>query len=76
MPKYSIFQGANVNRIVGFYCGVFLRKISPELTSVFIFLYFICGMPTTAWLLPSGAMSTPGIRTSKPQAAEKRNVRT
>ena len=28
------------------------KKISPELTSVPIFLYFffICGMPTTAWL--------------------------
>ena len=25
-------------------------KISPELTSVPIFLYFICGMPATAWL--------------------------
>ena len=29
--------------------GFFSRKISPELTSVPIFLYFICGMPTTAW---------------------------
>ena len=28
----------------------FLRKISPELTSVPILLHFICGMPTTAWL--------------------------
>ena len=28
----------------------FLRKISPELTSMPIFLYFICGTPTTAWL--------------------------
>ena len=27
----------------------FLRKISPKLTSVPIFLYFICGTPTTAW---------------------------
>ena len=27
-----------------------LRKIGPELTSVPIFLYIICGMPTTAWL--------------------------
>ena len=26
-----------------------LRKIVPELTSVPIFLYFICGMPATAW---------------------------
>ena len=29
---------------------VFLRNISPELTSVPIFLYFICGTPDTAWL--------------------------
>ena len=28
----------------------FLRKISPELTSVPIFLYFRCGMRATAWL--------------------------
>src|SRR3712207_299831 len=27
-----------------------LRKTGPELTSVPIFLYFICGTPTTAWL--------------------------
>ena len=27
-----------------------LRKPGPELTSVPIFLYFICGMPATAWL--------------------------
>ena len=29
---------------------VFLRKISPELTSMPIFLYFIRGTPATAWL--------------------------
>ena len=28
----------------------FFRKISPELTSVRIFLCFICGTPATAWL--------------------------
>ena len=27
-----------------------LRKLGPELTSMPIFLYFICGMPTTTWL--------------------------
>ena len=64
----------------------FLRKISPELTaanpplfaeedwaeltSMPIFLYFICGTPTTAWLLPSGAMSAPGIPAGVPQASE------
>ena len=31
-------------------CLFFLRKIGPELTSVPIFLYFICGMSATAWL--------------------------
>ena len=51
-----------------------LRKTGPELTSVHIFLYFIRGTPTTAWLLPSGAMSAPGIRTGEPRAAEKRNM--
>ena len=35
-----------------------------------IFLYFICGTPTTAWLLPSGAMLAPGIQTGEPWAAE------
>ena len=29
---------------------LFLRKISPELTSMPIFHYFTCGTPTTAWL--------------------------
>ena len=53
-----------------------LRKTGPELTSVPIFLYFICGTPTTASLLPSGAMSAPRIQTSEPRAAEKWNVRT
>ena len=27
----------------------FLRKTGPELTSVPIFLYFLCGLPITAW---------------------------
>ena len=40
------------------------------LTSVPIFLCFRCGMPTTAWLLPSGAMSTPGMRSYDPWAAK------
>ena len=52
------------------------RKIGPELTSMFVFLSFIRGMPATAWLLPSSAMSAPGIQTGKPQAAEKRNMQT
>ena len=47
-----------------------LRKTGPELTSMPILLYFIRGMPTTAWLLPSGAMSAPGIRTGEARAAE------
>ena len=32
-----------------------------------IFLYFIRGMPATAWPLPSSAMSAPGIRTANPR---------
>ena len=43
-----------------------LRKTGPELTSMPIFLYFICGTPTAAWL----AMSSPGIRISEPRATE------
>ena len=39
-----------------------------------IFLYFIRGTPTTAWLLPSDALSVPGIRTGEPRPAEKQNV--
>ena len=37
-----------------------LRKISPELTSVPVFLCFVCGMPATAWLLQSGVGLRPG----------------
>ena len=75
-----------------YYRFFFLRKISPELTtanppcfaeedwleltSMPIFLYFIRGTPTTAWLLPSGAMSAPGTRTGEPRATEKWNVQT
>ena len=46
---------------------LFLRRTGPELTVMPIFLYFICGTPTTAWLakwwhgFPSSAMSTSGI---------------
>ena len=47
-----------------------LRKPGPELTPVPIFLYFIRGTLSTAWLLPSSAMSAPGIQTSEPGAAE------
>ena len=32
------------------YTLFFLRKTGPGLTSVPIFLYFICGTPVTAWL--------------------------
>ena len=39
-----------------------------------IFLYFIRGTPTTAWLLPSGAMSSPGIQTGERWAAEAEHV--
>ena len=53
----------------------FLRKISPELTSMPIVLYFIWGTPVTAWLAERCHVH-PGIRTGEPRAAEKQNVRT
>ena len=52
---------------------LFLKKISPELTSVPILLYFICGMPPQH-SSPGGAMSAPGIRTSEPRAAKAEHV--
>ena len=39
-----------------------------------IFLYFLRGTPITAWLLPSGAMSAPGIQTGELQATEAERV--
>ena len=47
-----------------------LRKTGTELTSMPIFFYFLCGMPTTAWLSPSGAMFAPRIRTGEARAAK------
>ena len=47
----------------------FFRKIGPELTSVPIFLYFICGTPATAWLAKLRVVP-PGISTGEPRAAE------
>ena len=44
-----------------------MRKTGPELTSVPMFLYFVCGMPPQHGLM-SGARS--GIRTSEPWTAE------
>ena len=52
-----------------------LRKPGPELTSLPIFLYFICGMPDTAWRDKQCHVRTRD-RTSEPRAAEKQNVRT
>ena len=40
----------NRNSCAFFLCFFLLRKTGPELTSVPIFFYFICGMPTAAWL--------------------------
>ena len=56
------------------FCFVFLRKTSPELTSVPIFLYFLCRTPAQHGLI-SSAMSAPGIRAGEPRA-QKRNVQT
>ena len=51
----------------------FLRKISPELTSVPIFLYFICGTPATAWCAKRCHVHT-GTGIGKPLAAEVERV--
>ena len=71
---------------------IFLRKISSELTTANPPLFaeedrpwvnlhahlplLLRGTSTTAWLLPSSAMSAPGIRTGEPGAPEKWNMRT
>ena len=48
---------------------VCVRENVAELTSVAIFLYFVCGM-LSQHVLMSSARSWPGIQTRKPQAAE------
>ena len=44
----------------------FLRKIGPELTSVPVFLYFICGTPATAWLDKWSQRPYPGSKPANP----------
>ena len=53
-----------------FFFFLLLRKIGPGLTSVLIFLYFICGMPVTAWLDKQYVGPAPGIRTGKLRATK------
>ncbi|XP_070078475.1 cilia- and flagella-associated protein 418 isoform X1 [Equus caballus] len=43
-----------------------LRKTGPELTSMPIFLYFVCGMPATAWLDKRCAAVHPGSKLANP----------
>ena len=43
-----------------------LRKTGPELASVPIFLYVICGMPTTAWLGEWCHVPHPGSELANP----------
>ena len=45
---------------------LFLRKTGPELTSVPIFFYFICGTPTTAWLDKRRHVCTPDLNQGTP----------
>ena len=52
-----------------------LRKTSLELTSMPIFLSFICGMPATAWLDKQCIGPHPGSELVKP-GVPKENVRT
>ena len=50
------FKALFVMPITPFLCAFhefpfcFLRKVGPELTSMPIFIYFLCGTPATAWL--------------------------
>ena len=45
----------------------FLRKTGPELPSMPIFLYFICGMPATAWLDKQCIGLHPGSQPANPR---------
>ena len=47
----------------------FWRKTGSELTSMPIFLYFICGMPTTAWLDKQCISPSSGSAPGEPWAA-------
>ena len=49
----------------------FWRKISPELTSVPIFLYFICGMPASARLDKQCECPHPGCKLANPGPPKK-----
>ena len=70
MPKIPFF---NVAKMYFIYLFFWVRKIGPELTSVPIFLYFVCGM-----LLQHGFMnvgrSAPRTRTPYPWATEAEHV--
>ena len=48
----------------------FFRKIGPEQTSVPIFLYFMCGMPATAWLDKQCLGAYPGSESANSRAAK------
>ena len=50
------------------------RKTGPELTSVPIFLYFICGMPTTAWLAKRCHVCTWDLNRRTPRSTEAEHV--
>ena len=52
----------------------FLRKISPELTSVPIFLSFICGTPTTAWRVKKCHVRTQDLELVNPGRREAERV--
>ena len=58
MLHFSVKFVGNQLLLLLFLCA---RKIGPELTSVPIFLYFVCGNPPQNGLM-SGARSTPRIR--------------
>ena len=49
---------------------IFLRKISPELTSMPIFLCIICGTPATAWIDKCCIGPHLGTKPANPPTAE------
>ena len=89
VPEYSLILTCRWF-ITFLFFFLFLRKISPELTTANRPLFAEedwpwapCPSSSTLYVgrlpqhgVPSGAMSAPGIRTGEPRAAEKQNMQT
>ena len=77
ITKYSYVSSRNLSYHI-FYVDIrffFLRKIGPELTSMPIFLHFICGTPATAWLDKRCVGLYPGSEPANPKLP-KQNLQT